>query len=158
MRGMGRSAGGSLRRPDRVERQAREEVDEARAEMEARAELEARSQVDDLAVASAPPDRLELPETPAASARDRDASVSLDLGPQPAAAAGELAPHYATLELPPTANLEQVGHAYRRLKARCDPEQLADDPVRQARARQEAARLDEAYLTIRGALVRERRL
>lgn len=158
MRGVSRSVGDSLRRPDRSEQKARKEVEQARAEMDARAEIEGRSRTDDLVLPNPPADRLKLPETPSTGERDREASVSLDLGRQATTAPGELTPHYAALDLPPTATLEQVGHAYRRLKARCDPEQFAGDPVRQARARQEEARLDEAYLTIRGALVRERRL
>ncbi|MDH7571866.1 MAG: J domain-containing protein, partial [Armatimonadota bacterium] len=69
-----------------------------------------------------------------------------------------LAACYAVLGLPPGSSIERVEHAYHRLRAENDPERLADDPLAQARAQQRVAQLDEAYLTLRAALVRERRL
>jgi len=161
MRGMSRSVGASLRRPDRAHRDAREEVEQACAEMEARAEIEARALNGGTPPPVATPRELRLPETPTVDGRSPEGTPTLDLGahaksPPPGLAA--LASHYAALGLPPTANLEQVGRAYRRLKERCNPEQFPDDPIQQARARQEEARLDEAYLTLCKALARERRL
>ncbi|HHX41190.1 MAG TPA: J domain-containing protein [Armatimonadetes bacterium] len=129
--------------------------------MEARAEMEAWAQAGGAPPPMATPQELRLPEAPSVEERSPKGPPTLDLGPQaksPPPGLAALASHYATLDLPPTANLEQVGRAYRRLKARCNPEQFSDDPVQQARARQEEARLDEAYLTLRKALARERRL
>ena len=69
-----------------------------------------------------------------------------------------LAAHYATLGLPAGSGMERVEHAYRRLKERWNPEHHADDPARQAQARQQEARVEEAYQALKQALVRERRL
>jgi len=159
MRGLGRSMGDSLRRPSREERQAREEVEQALAEQQARAEIEGLGVPPPEAPGGVPlpgSDRLgELPP-PASGTQAPPTGFSLPQSYVPPADPA-LVPHYKTLELPLSASLEQIEHAYRRLKAQCDPSRTAD-PLQQARARQQEARLDEAYLSLRRALARERRL
>jgi len=161
MRGLGRSVGDSFRRPSREERDAREELEEAMAERAARAEVEglgvpppAPAGLSD-AVASSGSDR--LAELPGGTACPGPATT-FSLPQRQAPADPALAPHYAVLELPAGATLEQIEHAYRRLKAQLDPAQCANDPLKLARARQQEARLDEAYLSLRQALVPVRRL
>ena len=160
-RGVGRSVTESLRLPGRAERDARRQREQA--------EAEARAEAETLVVPDALKDWQNPPAAPApglpdvAGTRPERAVPPAEYLPPPttvpaAAADDAVVVAYAVLGLPAGANLGRVESAYRRLKERYKPEQFADDAVKGARARQQDARLDEAYHTLRQALVRERRL
>ncbi len=145
MRGLRRSVGDSLRRPEPDERRLNEAIAEAEARAQAQAEIEARLSLPSPGRTAPPPEvHAPLPDPPTAE--------PLATTPDP------LAAHYATLGLPAGSGMERVEHAYRRLKERWNPEHHADDPARQAQARQQEARVEEAYQALKQALVRERRL
>ena len=160
-RGVGRSVTESLRLPGRAERDARRQREQA--------EAEARAEAETLVVPDALKDWQNPPAAPVPGLPDvarpppaPPVPPAQDIKPPPNRPAPAPPPPgvvaYAVLGLPAGANLGRVESAYRRLKERYKPEQFADDAVKGARARQQDARLDEAYHTLRQALVRERRL
>ncbi len=148
-------------RPGSKEDRANREADEKARD--AQAEADARREVDDLHARPPLPggrpgstsSPIDLPRTPGEAS---DAGLAIPPADAVDPALAVLRPQYEALGLPVGASLERIESTYRTLKDRWNPEKITDDPVAQARARQEDARLDEAYLTLRKALVRERRL
>lgn len=156
MRGLGRSAAGSLRRSERGSQPLQDSALEEAAWAEAKAEVEAGVSPPPAGLAGIPgeigPEPLAAEPAPTRPGVARtEAGMAGTMDPS-------LAPHYETLGLPAGADMERVEHAYRQLKERWNPQRHAADPIEQARARQQDARLDEAYLALKRALVRERRL